>query len=124
MSQNIFRNYKLSDDLISFWYKARHNVLPCYYTQSLWYTNQSATCVLNGYSIESTAHVLNGCSKLKNNYSKRHDRIVEKIGREIRSRENKVIVNKTVRTALRESGLRAEITKNDLILNSTPENRL
>ena len=40
MSQNIFRNYKLSDDLISFWFKARHNVHPCYYTQSLWYTNQ------------------------------------------------------------------------------------
>ena len=35
MSQNIFRNYKLSDDLISFWYKARHDVLPCYYTLSL-----------------------------------------------------------------------------------------
>ena len=31
MSQNIFRNYKLSDDLITFWYKARHNVLPCYH---------------------------------------------------------------------------------------------
>ena len=120
MSQNIFRNYKLSDDLISFWYKARHNVLPCYYTQSLWYTNQSATCVLNGYSIESTAHVLNGCSKLKNNYSKRHDRIVEKIGREIRSRENKVIVNKTVRTALRESGLRAEDSDEGL-LNLKPD---
>ena len=108
MSQNIFRNYKLSDHSISFWYKARHNILPCYYTQSLWYTNQSASCVLDEYSIESTTHVLNGCSKLKNNYLKRHDRIIEKIGREIKSHENKVIVIKTVRTALRESGLQAE----------------
>ena len=89
MSQNIFRNYKLSDDLISFWYKARHNFLPHYYTLSLWYANQSASCVLDGYSIESTVHVLNGCSKLKNNYSKRHDHIVEKIDSEIKSRENK-----------------------------------
>ena len=120
MSQNIFRNYKLSDDLISFWYKARHNVLPCYYTQSLWYTNQSASCVLGGYSVESTTHVLDGCSKLKNNYSKRHDRIVEKIGREIKSRENKVIVYKTVRTALRESGLRDE-DNDEGLLNFKPD---
>ena len=34
MSQNIFRNCKLTDELIYFWYKARHNVLPCYYTLS------------------------------------------------------------------------------------------
>ena len=34
MSQNIFRNCKLTDELIYFWYMARHNVLPCYYTMS------------------------------------------------------------------------------------------
>ena len=77
-------------------------------------------CVLDGYSTESTAHVLNGCSKLENNYSKRHDRIIEKIGREIKSRENKVIVNKTVRTALRESGLRAE-DNDEGLLNLKPD---
>ena len=87
--------------------------------QSLWYTNQSASCVLDGYSIESTAHVLNGCSKLKNNYSKRHDRIVEKIGKEIKLHENKVIVNKTVRTVLRESGLRAENNDERLLKSQT-----
>ena len=58
MSQNIFRNWKLTDELIYFWYKARRNVLPCYYTLSLWYPNQPTTCVLDGYHIESTAHVL------------------------------------------------------------------
>ena len=80
MSEKIFQKYKLSGDLISFWYnyKARHNALPCYYTLSLWYANQSASCVLDGYSIESTAHVLNGCSKLKNNYSKSTTALLKK----------------------------------------------
>ena len=32
MSQNIFRNSKLKDELIYFWCKARHT---CYYTLSL-----------------------------------------------------------------------------------------
>ena len=70
--------------------------------------------------MESTAHVLNGCSKLKNNYLKRHDRIVDKIGSEIKSRENKVIVNKTVRTALRESGLQVE-DDDERLLNLKPD---
>ena len=61
MSQNIFRNCKLTDELTYFWYKARHNVLPCYYTLSLWYPNQPTTCVLDGYHIESSVHALNGC---------------------------------------------------------------
>ena len=73
MSQDIFRNHKLTDELIHFWHKARHNVLPCFYTLSLWYSNQPANCVLDDYRIESTALVLNGCKNLRGNYSKRHD---------------------------------------------------
>ena len=37
LSQRVFRNYKLSENLVTFWYKARHNVMPCNYTLSLWY---------------------------------------------------------------------------------------
>ena len=29
LSQSVFRNYKLSENLVTFWYKARHNVMPC-----------------------------------------------------------------------------------------------
>ena len=86
---------------------------------SLWYANQSVSCVLDGYYAESTAHVLNDCSKLKNNYSRRHDHIVEKNGNEIKSRENKVILNKMVRTALRESGLPVE-DNDERLLNLKP----
>ena len=96
MSQNIFRNYKLTDEKIHFWYKARHNVLPCFNTLSLWYSNQSVNCVLDDYRIESTAHVLNGCKNLRGNYSNRHDRIVEKIGGDNKRSENKVNINKTI----------------------------
>ena len=120
MSQNILLNCKLMDQLIYFWYKARHNVLPCYYTLSLWYPNQPTTCALDGYHIESTAHVLNGCQKLKNNYSKRHDRIVEKIGNDVKSNKNTVFINKTVRTALQELGMEFEDNVEEL-LNLKPD---
>ena len=72
-SQNIFHNHKITDELMQFWYKARRNVLPCYYTLSLWYPNQSATCALDGYKTESTSHILKGCKKVKHNYTKRQD---------------------------------------------------
>ena len=106
-------------ELMQFWYKARHNVLPCYYTLSLWYPNQSATCTLDGYSTESTSHVSNGCKKLKHNYTTRHDRIVEGIGEEIKSNEKTIIINKTVRRALRELGVEVE-NENEEVLYLEP----
>ena len=44
-SQNFFLNHKVADKPIQFWYTARHNSLPCYYTLSLQYRNQSTTIV-------------------------------------------------------------------------------
>ena len=79
------------------------------------YPNQPITCVLDGYHIESTAHVLNGCQKLKNNYSKRHDRIVEKLGNDIKSNENTVVINKTVTTALQELVIEFEDKEEELL---------
>ena len=49
------------------------------------------------YQTESTAHVLNGCKNLRGKYSKRHDRIVEKIGGEIKTSENKVNILPSLR---------------------------
>ena len=31
LSQNIFRNYNMNDNLVKFWYRAKHNVSPCQY---------------------------------------------------------------------------------------------
>ena len=87
LSQNIYRNFRLSDNLVPFWYRARHNVLPCNYMLSLWYANKTPTCSLDGYYLESMSHVLNGCKKFSNNYSKRHDRVVEKIAEELTTSE-------------------------------------
>ena len=44
--------------------------------------------------IESTAHVLNGCQKLKNNYSKRHDGIVEKLWNDFKSMKTRSLFKK------------------------------
>ena len=60
------------------------------------------------------------CKWVPKNYSKRRDRIVEKIGNDIKSNENTVIINKTVRTALQESGM--EFQDNDeLLLHLKPD---
>ena len=65
LSQNIFRNCKLSDNRFQFWYKARHNVISCNYTLSIWYPQQSPFCRIDSYSLDSMAHNLNGCRELK-----------------------------------------------------------
>ena len=60
ISQDIFHNHKVAVEPMQFWYKARHDVLSCYYILALWYQNQSASCALDGYNTESSSHVLNG----------------------------------------------------------------
>ena len=48
LSQNIHGNFKITDNLIRFWYKARHKVLPSHYTLPLWYPEHSPECRLDG----------------------------------------------------------------------------
>ena len=102
LSQNIFRNYKFSDHLVEFWYKARHNVIPCNYTLSIWYPQQSPSCKIDGYSLDSMAHILNGCREFKNNYSTRHNTPVEKIASEL---PHVMAVDKTIGSTFKELGL-------------------
>ena len=52
---------------------------------SLVVSNESAPYVLDGYKSENTSYILNGCTDLRNNYTKRHDRIEDNIGNEIKS---------------------------------------
>ena len=103
LSQNIYRNYKIKDDLISFWYKAKHNVLPCNYTLSIWYPGQSPACAMDGYRLESMSHILNGCTEFRNNYVARHDRIIEKISSEIPRKSQIVYINKTIQTCFADT---------------------
>ena len=45
LSQNIFRNYNINDDLVEFWYKAKHNVTPCNYTLSTYMVYSNVCCL-------------------------------------------------------------------------------
>ena len=58
--------------------------------------------MLDGYHLESMSHVLNGCKKFSNNYSKRHDRVVEKIAEELTTSDTKIYVNKLFSTTFPE----------------------
>ena len=102
LSQNVFRNYKCSDTLVQFWYKARHNVIPCNYMLSIWYPQQSPPCKIDGYILDSMAHILNGCGEFKNNYSTRHNTLVEKIASEL---PHVMAVDKTIGSTFKELGL-------------------
>ena len=115
LSQNIYRNFKISDNMLNFWYKARHNVLPCHYTLSLWYPEHQPECRLDGYHLNRMSHILNGCKKMKNNYTKRHDHILERISSELTHHCEKIYVNKTIKTAF------PEILEESTILDLKPD---
>ena len=99
LSQDIFRNTNWPDKLVIFWFKMRHNVTACNYTLSLWY-GSSPTCALDGYRLESMANLLNGCKKIKDVYSSRHDKIVSKLAIELGPFWNEIHVNKCVSSSL------------------------
>ena len=99
LSQDILRNTNWADKLVIFWFKMRHNVTSCNYTLSLWY-GSSPTCALDGYRLESMAHLLNGCKEFKDVYSSRHDKIVSKLEIELGPFWNEIHVNKCVSTSL------------------------
>ena len=102
LSQNTFRSFKISANLVSFWYKSRHNILPCHYALSLWYLEHSPECRLDGYRLESISHVLNGCKEVKSNCSKRHDTILDKVVSKVKHHCNEILVNKTIRGSFKE----------------------
>ena len=78
LSQDIFKNVQFADKLVQFWYKMRYNVLSCNVTLSKW-NGVDAKCVIDGYPIESMAHLLNSCKEFNRNYSARHDKICNKL---------------------------------------------
>ena len=102
--------------MISFWYKSGHNVLPCHYTLSLWYPEHSPECRLDGCRLGSISHVLNGCKEIKNNYSKRHDNILDKVVSELKHHCNEIFVNKMIRGSFREFTEKSE-HRSELNLN-------
>ena len=112
VSQDIFKNIQWSDQLVQFWYKMRHNVLPCNYTLNIWYKTPPE-CILDNHRLESMAHILTSCVEFKDFDSVRHDTIVNKIGSELSA--EKVFVNKSVKTAL------GDLQIEDSILSQKPD---
>ena len=78
------------------------------------------TPLLDGYNIESTSHVLNGCKRSLSNYTKIHGQIVQKVSNDIKFTKNQVIINKIVRVVLQKLGLQTDY-ENDETLNLKPD---
>ena len=104
LSQDIFKTVLFPDKLISFWYKMRHNVLLCNFTLSKWY-GTDPRCKIDGYHIESMAHLLNNCKEPKKNYSARHNKICKKLCFELTGLWRAVFLDKTAKTSFEELNL-------------------
>ena len=77
ISNTINCNWKLNDELLIFYVKARLNILPTSFTLCICKRNNDPRCQLCNHCTESMAHLLNGCHVgFGNFYSKRHNRIV------------------------------------------------
>ena len=105
ISNCIYYNWKVDDSLIIFCLKARLNILPTNFTKHIWNRENIARCPFCNHVTESVAHLLNGCQNtFKNFYSRRHDRIVNKLFEEIKNIDKNFELhnNKCVDTILPE----------------------
>ena len=96
----------------------KHNIVTCNYTLSIWYPATSLICSLDNYRLESMAHLLNGCKEFKDNYSKRHDKIISKVAEGLKHFWPFVSTNKTIGSALEELPLKdhLKILRPDIVL--------
>ena len=120
LSQDIFKHAGWSDTLVRFWFKLKHNVLPCNYTLSKWYESVSQVCSLDGFEVESMSHVLNSCKQFRNNYSRRHDKLVDKVDQELKSYWAEVYNDKLEYTSFHQldCNLTLRRLKPDLVLKT------
>ena len=95
-SHSVLYNWNISDILVKFCLKARLNILPTEYTKFLWNKENDPLCKLCKMKREYMSHVLNGCNVLNNFYSRRHDRLVNKLADELKLiiQSKSIFVNK------------------------------
>ena len=85
-SHSLLYNWSVNDELVRFTIKARLNILPTNFTTYIWKRDNNPNCPFGCKHTESMAHLLNGCfTTFKNYYSRRHNRIMDKIAVFIRS---------------------------------------
>ena len=93
-SHSLLYNWSVNDDLVRFTIKARLNILPTNFITYIWNSENDPNCPFGCKHTESIAHLLNGCfPTFKNYYSRRHNRIVNKISEFISSRDKNSIVH-------------------------------
>jgi len=91
ISTAFLNNHKLSDDIISFACRGRLQLLQCNMLMHLYYKTHKF-CDLCNHPYENISHVLNGCRKLKDIYSKRHNRLVDLIHEKIAHTEHLTVI--------------------------------
>ena len=110
----LLTNTKIQSDLISFVYRARLQILLCNSMMDVYFKTGRA-CTLCNNEIESVAHILNGCPKLKSIYQSRHDRIVNLIFNKIKSKNFTEIMLKDtpIKPSIFNSNQESFVTKNN-----------
>ena len=61
ISNTIHYNWKLNDELLTFFVKARLNILPTNFTLYIWNRDKDPRCQFCNHCTESMTHLLNGC---------------------------------------------------------------
>ena len=92
-SSAFLKNHNLSDDLRSFVCRGRLQLLQCNSLLHLYY-GVPKHCTLCNFHSDTASHLLNGCSKQKNIYQLRHDRIVDLVYTKVKAANN--VQNKLV----------------------------
>ena len=120
-SHSIFYNWKIDDLLVKFSIKARLSLLPTNFTLHIWNRENDPLCPFCRNHTESMAHLMNGCHEFRNFYSRRHNRIADKVedvisqsNRRLRVYSNKLM--ETIFTEYREELLLIEHRKPDILL--------
>ena len=105
ISNTIHYNWKLNDELLTFFFKARLNILPTNFTLYIWNRDNDPRCQFCNQCTESMAHLLNGCqSEFGNFYSKKHNRIVNYLFDQLKfiDRRYRNYSNKNIETIMPE----------------------
>jgi hypothetical protein len=77
LSCGFISNLKLNDSIRSFAIKSRMQLLECDSQLHLYYPNSfTKDCKICHHPFDTVSHILNGCTKSKNVYQERHNRVV------------------------------------------------
>ena len=98
LSSTCLTNHSLSDSLRSFVCRGRLQLLPCETLLSLYYPGSyTKSCKICNHPFDNVSHILNGCTKFRMMYQKRHNRIVDLIFGKIKGANNgKEVLKDTV----------------------------